>query len=252
MAKDNKTSRQRLLEQARGWFPDRTFADLDATEPVEGAADLDDAISEKMEDLLTRQAEYDAQDQKLRKLYGTDPQIAEVLNAWIETGDPRLAIVQAFGDELGMSDEAKERFGTQLTEWRTRKEANDALSAESESNWQQSLEELNSWGDANNVDFDTRVKIMVRLLGVTFNGVVNRYGPDDFDMALHSMNYDADVAAARAAGEVAGRNEKIAATRRASTAPASIPPAGGIQGARFIERKPKSDEEESIWNNLSD
>jgi len=76
----------------------------------------------------------------------------------------------------------------------------------------------------------------------------NKYGPDDFDMAFHSMNYDTDVAAARAAGEVAGRNAKIAAERRVRSEVAGMPPAGGSQGGRAAETKPKKSE--SPWANV--
>ena len=243
---EKKNSRQKLLERARAKYPDRTFADLGVEQ--EGAADLDDAIVEMLEDYSTRQATYDENDNKLRTLLGNDPDIAEVIQSWVETGDPRVAIVEKFGDELGMSEEAKGKFTEQLNGWRERKAANDELNAQAEMNWQDSLRELNKWGNSKNLTIDQMRDVMLRLLAVTFNGMENKYGPDDFDMAFHSMNYDTDVAAARAAGEVAGRNARIAAERRVRSEVAGMPPAGGSQGGRAAETKPKKSE--SPWANV--
>lgn len=250
MGDTKKSSRQKMLERARERFPDRTFADLDAAEPQEGVADLDDAIDEILEDYATRQAAYDENDNKLKSLVRTDPDIAEVIQSWIETGDPRVAIVERFGDDLGMSEEARGKFSEQLTSWRERKAANDALEAEAESNWDKSLADLEAWGNEKGLTLEQKRDIMLRLLSVTFNGMVNKYGTEDFDMALRAMNYDNDVAEARAAGEVAGRNEKIAAKRRERSATAGLPPAfPGGQGGRAVEKKPKRDRD--IWDNLS-
>ena len=246
MADTKKSSRQKMLELAREKFPDRTFADLGA-EPQEGVSDLDDAIDEMLEDYATRQAAYDENDNKLKNLLVTDPDVAEVIQSWIETGDPRVAIVERFGDDLGMSDDAKERFKDQLSGWRARKAENDALDAAAEENWNKSLADLIEWGSARNLSEEQERDIMIRLLAVTFNGMENKYGPDDFEMALHSMNYDNDVAAARAAGEIAGRNARIAAERKVRSEANALPPVGaGGQGGRAAERAPKA-KNESPW-----
>ena len=249
MADTKKSSRQKMLESMRERFPDRTFADLDAAEPQEGVADLDDAINETLEDYATRQAEYDANDNKLKTLLGTDPDIAEVMQSWIETGDPRVAIVKQFGDDLGMSEEARGKFSEQLTSWRERKAENDALKAQADANWDQSVADLEAWGNENGLTLEQKRDVMLRLLAVTFNGMVNKYGVDDFKMAYDAMNFDNAVAEARAAGEVAGRNEKIAEKRRERSVAAALPPAfPGGQG-RAAEKKPKRNRD--IWDNLS-
>lgn len=228
-----------MLDRARERFPERTFSDIGA-EPQDGVADLDDAVNEMLEDYATRQAEYDANNDKLKGLLVSDPASAEFIRKWVETGDPRTALVETFGEELGIAEERAAEFKEQLDGWRERKAANDALVAEAEANWQKSLEDLVAWGAERGLSEEQERDIMVRLLAVTFNGMENKYGPDDFEMALHSMNYDSDVAAARAAGEVAGRNERIAAERRDRSVTGALPPAGGTaQGGRTAERQPK-------------
>ena len=248
MADTTISSRQKMLDRARERFPERNFADLGA-EPQEGVADLDDAIDEMLEDLTSRQATYDENNNKLVELLGSDPSSAEFIQRWVETGDPRTALVETFGEDLGIAEEKAAEFKGQLDSWRERKAANDALNAQAEANWNKSLEDLLAWGEAKGLNQDQMRDVMLKLLGITFNGMVNKYGNEDFDMAWNAMNHDTDVAAARAEGEVAGRNEKIAAARRGAAAARVLPPAGGGQGARTAERKPK--EEGDIWDNLS-
>jgi len=243
------SSRERMLSRARERFPDRTFADLGET-PGEGTADLDDAIDEMLEDLLSRQKTNDENNARLNELLMSDPTAAEFIQQWVETGDPRTAIVETFGDDLGMSEEGREQFRAQLDGWRERKAQNDALESEAESNWQASLSALEEWGDAKSLSLEQKRDVMLRLLAITFNGMENKYSAEDFDLAYNAINHDADVAAARAEGQVAGRNERIAAARRDRSAAGAMPPAPtGGQGGFVRERRPAR--EGDIWDNLS-
>lgn len=246
MAEETKSSRQRMLERARERFPDRTFADLDAAEPQEGVANLDDAIDEILEDYSSRQAVYDENDNKLKNLLVSDPSSAEFIQRWVETGDPRTALVETFGEELGIAEEKAAEFKDQLEGWRARKAENDALNAEAEANWEASLNALEEWGNAKGLSLEQKRDVMVRLLAIVTGGIVNKYGPEDFDLAYNAINHDNDVAEARAAGEVAGRNQKIAAERRQRSVAGALPPAGaGGQGGRTQERRPAA--AESVW-----
>jgi hypothetical protein len=240
---ENKTpvsARENLLSRARERYPDRTFADLGATEPQEGVSDLDDAINEMLEDYASRQATYDENNGRLRDLLVSDPSSAEFIQKWIETGDPRTALVEVFGDELGISEEGQAQFKDQLDGWRERKAANDALEAEAEGNWQNSLQALEEWGNAKGLSLEEKRDVMLRLLAITFNGMENKYGAEDFDLAYNAIHHDTDVAAARQEGEVAGRNAKIAAARRDRNAAAAMPPApAGRQGGVVAEPKPE-------------
>lgn len=247
--KQSPSSRERTLGRMRELFPDRTFTDIGA-EPQEGASDLDDAIDEALEDLSTRQAAYDENNNKLRELLSSDPSAAEFVQKWVETGDPRTALVETFGDELGMSEEGRSQFKGQLDSWRERKRANDALTAEAEANWEASISALEEWGDGKGLNLEQKRDVMLRLLAIAFNGMVNKYGVEDFDLALNAINHDTDVAAARAEGQVAGRNERIAAARRTRNEAGALPPASTAgQGGRARERRPEPAGD--IWDNLS-
>ena len=158
--------------------------------------------------------------------------------------------METFGDELGMSEEGQAKFKDQLAGWRERKSANDALVAEAETNWNNSLQALEDWGNGKGLTLEQKRDVMLRLLAITFSGMENKYTAEDFDLALNAINHDNDVAAARAEGQVAGRNERIAAARRDRAAAAAMPPvAAGGQGGRTRERRPAK--EGDIWDNLS-
>lgn len=242
MAKSDKnkkpSARENLLSRARERFPDRTFADIGA-ETGEGVSDLDEAINEMLTDFSTRQAAYDENNNKLRDLLITDPSAAEFVQKWVETGDPRTALVETFGDELGMSEEGQQKFKDQLSGWRERKAANDALEAEADANWQNSLQALEDWGNGKNLSLEQKRDVMLRLMAIVSNGMENKFGVEDFDLALNAINHDSDVAAAREEGEVAGRNERIAANRRERAAASNMPPAPtGRLGGAMAEPKP--------------
>lgn len=242
------SSREQMLSRARERYPDRNFADL-GSEPQEGVDDLDDAINEMLEEFATNQAAYQANDNKLKELLLSDPDSAEFIQKWIETGDPRTALVEIFGDDLGMGEEAQAQFKGQLDSWRERKTANDALSAEAESNWQNSLSALEEWGNGKGLSLEQKRDVMLRLLAITFNGMENKYGPEDFDIAYNAINHDTDVANAREEGEVAGRNARIAAARRDRSIAGAMPPTSpGGQGVRVRENRPQA--EQSPWSGI--
>jgi hypothetical protein len=245
------SSREKLLSRARERFPDRNFADLPedtgTQDGQEGVDDLDDAINEMIEAYAADQETFNEKDSRLKELLVSDPSSAEFIAKWVETGDPRTALVEVFGDELGIGEEAQAQFKEQLEGWRSRKEANDALQAESETNWDNSLAALEEWGNAKNLSLEQKRDVMLRLLAITSNGMVNKYGADDFDLAYKAINHDNDVNAAREEGEVAGRNAKIAAARRDRGVSSAMPPSrSGGQGVNVTERQPVQ-ENTSPW-----
>lgn len=249
---DNKnvtTSRDRLLGLASERYPDRHFQGQIGQDGQEGQDSLEDAIYEMISDYSTKQAAYDENNGKLRDLLMSDPESAEFMQKWIETGDPRKALVEQFGDELGMSEEARSQFGDNLSSWRTRKEENDRLASESQANWDKSLADLEEWGNAKGLSLEQKRDVMGRLLAITFNGMENKYGTDDFELAWKAINHDSDVDNAREEGMVAGKNAKIRSVKRDRAAAASLPPASvGGQGMRG--REPKPAEPQSVWSGI--
>ena len=248
--KTNQTSREKTLARAREYFPDRTFDNLDAESPSEGAANLDDAIDEMLEAYANKQVQSDTKNAALKKLLLNDDEMAEFVQRWVDTGDPRQAWLDMYGDEFGISDEGREKFKTNIDGYRKRKADNDALEAEAQANWQNSLQALSEWGDSKGISFEDKRDVALRLLAITFNGMENKYGPEDFDLAYKALHHDGDVATARHEGEVAGKNARAAAARRERSLSAAMPPAAaGGQAGGVVERKPEP-EEDNPWKGI--
>ena len=252
MAKDKENkkvgSREKILARARERFPDRKFTDIGA-EPEEGAADLDDAIDELLEELTSRQKATDEKNSRLAQLLGSDPETAELIQYWIEHGDPRGFVVERYGDDLGMSAEAKERYQNEFNAWNERKAANDALAAEAEKNWQASLQALEDWGNGKGLSMEQKRDIMVRLLAIAFNGQENKYDVEDFELVFKAGDYDNAVTSARHEGEVTGRNAKMNAVRKERALTSSLPPAAvGGQGGTTVEKRPEGPK--SPWSGI--
>ena len=239
-----KQSRVNTLARIREEYPDRTFDELDAETASEGASDLDDAIDEALENLIKGRAESSEKNAALKKLLLESPDMAEFVQRWVDTGDPQAAFVEMYGDQFGISDEGREAYKGQIEDWRKRKADNDALEAEAPKNWEESLGKLKSWGDAKGLSAQQQTDVMVRLLSIVFNGMENKYNEDDFNLAWNAINHDADVAAARHEGEVAGKNARAEAKRHERAFAGTMPPAAaGGQAGGVKERQPAQEDD---------
>ena len=249
--KGSVTPHDALLERARNRYPERNFSGQDGQE---GQDDLEQAIMEMLEETDGRLAESNSKTERLIEIFKTDPQSAEFMSVWAETGDPRKALVRVFGDDLSglATEEGRNKFSDDLTAWRSRREENDRLDAEAAANFDKSLADLDSWGDGKGLDTKQKADIMFRLVSIAANGLVNIYTPDDFELVYKEMTYDSAVSTARQEGEVAGRNERLAAQRKSRASYNEMPPAGSGQGLRSKEKAPdRKPEEKSVWSEIS-
>lgn len=251
MAKEDtqvqKTPREQLREMARSKFQDRNFPDQEGQTAQEGQDDLDQAILDIITEANNTISENASKNEKMVKLFYGDPKSGEFVNRWIETGDPRAALIEVFGDELAElgTEEGRMQFSDNLKSYRDRQTENQRLNDEAQANWDKSLADLDEWGNAKGLPDEKKAEVAARLLAVTAKGLMNIYEPADFDMVYKEMNYDNDVAAARQEGEVAGRNAKIAAARRERSNAGAMPPALSGQGVRSAEPTPAKPE--SPW-----
>ena len=241
MAEEQKlTPREQMLARAGKRYPDRRFAGQVGEDGVEGTDDLEQAVLDMLAEDEQTITNYQDKSQTLSRMLREDPQVGEFVSLWVETGDPRGALVQTFGDELeGIStEEGREKFQQQLTDWRARRDESRRIEEERDTKWQASLDALDKWGDANGLDNDQKAQIMAKLLDVAAGGLMNEFGDEDFEFARKGLNYDADVETARSEGVVAGRNEKIEAQRlERGTANAMAPALAGGKGIRTTPEK---------------
>lgn len=239
--------RDELLSKVRSKYPDRSF---DGQDGQDGQA-LEQAIYEMLNDVEGQLNEVNTKNDEMLRLFIDSPEAAEFVNEWAKTGDPRSALISTFGDDLAdlATEEGRGKFSESLSSWREKKAENEKLNAEADANWDQSLADLEQWGNEHGLDDSQKAQVMVRLVTVAANGMMNKYGPADFDMAVKEMNFDTAVADARHEGEVAGRNAKIKEQRRARHNNMMNPPSiNGGQGMRVAEQRPA--EPKSVWSGL--
>lgn len=233
--KKTKSAKQALRERMSKKFPDRGFSVQDAQE----GSDDSDALAQAIVDTLD---EYDKYGSQLNDLFSTDVRSAEFINAWVNSGDPRSALIETFGDEFfdaAKSEEAKTKFKGQLEDWRKRKKAEDDTRAEYDANWTKSLEDLESWGNEKGLTQEQKVQVILKLADVSENAIRNVYTPESFEMAWNALRFNDAVNDAHQSGLVEGRNDKIAQTRKAKEEVGKLPPAVSGQGVRAAEPKPQ-------------
>lgn len=243
-----KSSRERIIEKLKAIYPDKDYSSLSGGTGESGVMGengediLDETIYQTLEDLSARNEESRAKNSALSDLFYSDPRASEFIQKWLQSGDPRAALVSTFGDDLSelSTEEGRGKFSTDLASWREKKAENDKLSEEADANWSKSLEDLESWGNEKGLTNDQKVAVMLRLVGITANGLMNKYEPEDFNMAYKEMNFDAAVADARREGEVNGRNAKISETRKRRQEAETMPPSLNGQGGRMRQPEQKS------------
>lgn len=242
-----KSSKDILLERISARFPDKLFngqVGQDGQIVQDSKEDLEQAIIDMFNEYDGKIAENRSKNDKLVQLMCSDPKCAEFVQKWIEEGDPRAALVEAFGDDLVelAEEEGRMKFKKNLETWREKKAEEEKLTSEADANWVKSLEDLESWGNEKGLDNDQKAKIIGRLMTITANGLMNKYLPEDFETILKDTNFDNAVQAARRDGVIQGRNEKIKAEHRISGSVRNMPPAlAGGQGMRVEENRPRKD-----------
>lgn len=252
--KQVKTARERLLERAQGRFPDRQFVRPEGQEGQDGQlADLDEAINEMMDADASQIAENAEVNKKLAQLLYNDPKAATFLNVWIETGDPRPGLIEAFGDEMAevATEEGRKQFMKNWDNYRERVSESKKLDEEQETNWNNFLELLDKWGNEHNLSNDEKAAVAVRLIDIKQKGNVNMYDEDDFNTVWRGTHYEEDVNAARNEGLVAGRNERIEASRRTrgTAENGTMPSINGGRGGSMP--KPEPPKPYNPWDEIS-
>lgn len=249
-----KTARERLLERAQGRFPDRQFVRPEGQEGQDGQlADLDEAINEMMDADASQIAENAEMNKKLADLLYSDPQAATFLNLWIETGDPRPALIEAFGDEMAelATEEGRKQFMDNWKNYRERVDESKRLREDEDKNWNDFLERLNSWGDERGLSNDDKAAVAVRLIDIKQKGNVNMYDETDMETVWQGIRYKDDVEAARNEGLIAGRNERIEASRRTrgTAERGTMPSINGGRGGSMP--KPEPPKPYNPWDEIS-
>lgn len=233
------TSRERWRERLTKRYPDRQFVGQDGTDAQDV---IDDSLDEMFGEYESRENEYNTHSKRLNDLFASDPRIGSLFMRWAEGGNIMEHLIEDFGDEfldaLG-SEEGKVKFLDAQNKWLDKMSKNKAVEEEAQANFQKSIEALNAFQEEHNLTDDEAIAVFDKVHKIGTDMVRGIYEPDSFLLAYNAINHDKDVNAARAEGELAGKNAKIKERMRGgSELERNLPPALNGQGMGAAERKP--------------
>ena len=209
--------RDQLVGRMKERYPDRNFDSIDGQNSPNS---LEQAILETITEDESRISQLNGLQEKtnlLTELFNKSPRSARFLNSLARTGNPGVAIREAFGkdayDAYSNGDASEMIASIEAEDERLRAE-NEQYEAEKAANLQASFDKLDKWGDSKGLNEDL------------------------FEMGWKADHYSEDIESARREGEVAGRNANIKERMSRRQAAESMPPALSGQGVRNEEQKP--------------
>mgnify|MGYP002623401306 CR=1 FL=1 len=203
-------------------YPEKKFED---EEELFGQIDDDLAASEE------EIGKYKEREGKLAGIVGKDPRAARFLSDMANGKDPWLAVLERLGID-GVSDlinnpEKQEEYAEANRKYVERIAKEKSLGEEYEANFAESMKLLEQMQTERGLSDEQIDGAMDLIMKITNEAIMGKFTPETIDMALKAINHDAEVEAARAEGEVAGKNAKIDETLRKPKAGDGLPAMGG-------------------------
>lgn len=206
--------------------PDKEFAD---DEELFGQIDADYESAEENASTI------DA----LNGMLLDDPRSGQFLANWKEKGDPLMALIEEYGEDIvkGMQDpEKKEEIAKAnqkyLDKIASDKELDDLISKNFDAS-QKVVDDKKA-----EVGEDVVNQALEYIKGLYVDMLTGVIKPETIDMAVKAITHDTDVEQASAEGEVRGRNANISSKVKKAKAGDGIPNIGGGSPTKPIENKP--------------
>lgn len=177
-------------------------------------------------------------EQAIAAMLEADPRAGAFLRNWSEGNDPAVELMRQFGPELREAldnPELQQRLAEANSEYLERLERERGLDSEFSSNIAESLAMVDRLGADRSLDDALLERAWEWLRKVTDDGIHGVVSEEAMLMAIKAVSHDADVAEARRAGEISGRNEAIDAHLRqcaAGDGTIASASAGGALGRR--------------------
>lgn len=231
MAETNqKTKRQLLNERMLSRRPELN---------VEDDEEFSGGIMDDMDNYERENAQYREREGALFDMFNADPKSASFLSAWKRGEDPVIQLIRMFGPELRDALDDPEKLDALAQKHKEDVELaarNQQLEDEWSANMQQSLSEIDAWQQERGLSDEEVDAAIAACAEVGSNWIRGKVSPETLDKFMLASNYDADVASARNAGEVDGRNAKIEEKLRGAKKGDGVPTGFGSGGSRV--RKP--------------
>lgn len=177
---------------------------------AENELDMMDRYAEESEGDIGRFKDAEG---KMAELIKSEPELGAMMYEVSQGSSPRVAFIKAFGVD-GLEpldgDEDYEANMTARGERSAKADSKSALDAEIEKNEADSLAAIDSFCEANGLEADG---FMEKINEVFISVLHKKITPEMLEGFNKMFNYDADVADAKEAGAVEGRNTTIDATK---------------------------------------
>ena len=218
-------NRDKFNARMKTKYPDREFAD---DEELFGQIDSDYETADGNANTINA----------LNEMLADDPRSATFITNWREKGDPLLALIEEYGEDLvaGMLEEGKKEEIAKANQKYLQRIADNKKLDDLIVNNQ---EESQAIVDAKKAEVgeETVEKAMDFIKETYINCLTGKVTSEMLDMAIQSVNYDKDVAQAQAEGEVKGRNEQIGQKVRKARQGDGVPNIGGGSAAQMPKPK---------------
>lgn len=217
-----KSRRESVLGRMRTKYPEKKFEDEE-----ELFGQIDDDLAAGEEEI----GKYKEREGKLAGIVGKDPRAAQFLSDMANGKDPWIAVLERLGID-GVTDlinnpEKQEEYAEANRKYVERIAKEKSLGEEYEANLASSmkmLEQMQAERGLSDEQIDGAMDFIMKMVN---EAIMGKFTPETIDMALKAINHDAEVEAARAEGEVAGKNAKIDEKLRKTKAGDGLPAMAG-------------------------
>lgn len=238
---DNKkviSKRELALQRLKSKYPEDNFDDDEAVfSRINGDYDEYD---KKIKAQDERIAGYEADEKSLGDMFSTDPRSAKFLSNWKKGGDPAIALIQEFGndiEEILHDPERQQEVADANKAFAERVAKNKEYEEEYKVNLDQSMqniEDLKAKGFTE-AEIDD---IMQATISIVSDGLRGIFSPETLMMVGKAISHDRDVTNASEEGEIRGRNAKIEEKLKKPKKSDGIVSLGGNSGgAGMADRK---------------
>lgn len=238
-SKETVTSKRELaLQRLKSKYPEDNFDDDEA---VFGRINGDyDDYDRQIKERDDRIAGYEADEKALGEMFSSDPRSAMFMSKWSKGGDPSIALIQEFGNDIIdiINDPKRQQEVAEANKaFAARVAKNKEYEEEYKKNLDRSMQTIEDM-KAKGVSDDEIDAIMSATIAIVSDGLRGIFSPETLDMVRKAISHDKDVSVASEEGEIRGRNAKIEERLRRPAKGDGTPALGGGNGGNAPAGKP--------------
>lgn len=222
--KSVKSKRDEALERLRRRYPEEEFGD---DESIFGRMVED---YDKDEEELGRLRGHEA---AFAEMFASDPRSAQFLTEWRKGGDPAVALIRLYGEDIkeALTDpEKQEEIAAANKEYMKRVAKEKDYDAEYRRNLAASLTEIENAQKNNGLSDEQVDQAMGWVVTIAKDAMLGKFTAETIELAIKAQNYDTAVEDAAEEALVRGRNERVEEKLRRRKQGDGTAPLGGKNG----------------------